>query len=174
MVESQNSWYIPKLELYDRIIKIANTCLVYFRPVSFDFGHHVDGGYALITGGAGGIGKTCAHHFAQRGINLFLIDYNAKLLEQTGKELSGKYPTIDVKLKAMDLTQLTDNEVFDQFKASIADVKIGILFNNAGIAEYKLLDFTANTHKDITTWVFTWTKAEISPFYSRTAFCWAN
>lgn len=49
----------------------------------------------------------------------------------------------------MDLTQLTDNKVFDEFKAAIADVKIGILFNNAGVAEYRLLDFTANTHKEM-------------------------
>jgi len=40
--------------------------LVYFRPASFDFNYHADGGFALITGGAGGIGKQCAIEWAER------------------------------------------------------------------------------------------------------------
>ena len=42
---------------------------VYFGPITFDFKKHAAGGYALITGGAGGIGKSTAHQMAQRGID---------------------------------------------------------------------------------------------------------
>merc|ERR1712200_58341 len=78
---------------------------VYFGPITFDFKKHAAGGYALITGGAGGIGKSTAHQMAQRGIDLFLIDFNEKLLEKTVAEIRRKYPDIKVVGKTMDLTK---------------------------------------------------------------------
>ena len=64
--------------------------------------YHADGGYALITGGAGGIGKSTAKQMAQKGINLFLIDFDEKLLLETEKEFRSTFPKIDVKTKEMD------------------------------------------------------------------------
>ena len=40
-----------------RLVQIARTCLTYAMPARADFVKFADGGYALITGGAGGIGK---------------------------------------------------------------------------------------------------------------------
>jgi len=34
-------------------------------------------------------------------------------------------------------------------KESISSLKIGILFNSAGIAEYKLMNFTENTYEEV-------------------------
>ena len=124
---------------------------VYFRSCKFDFNYQADDGYALITGGAGGIGKACAAQFAQRGIDIFLIDFNGALLEQTVTDLRKQYPKINIKSKVMDLTKLKDENVYNQFEEEIGDLKIGILFNNAGIAEYKLLRFVEDTHKEIAT-----------------------
>ena len=50
----------------------------------------------------------------------------------------------------MDLTTLKDQKLFESLAEELNKLKIGILFNNAGIAEYKLLRFTENTHKEIT------------------------
>ena len=50
----------------------------------------------------------------------------------------------------MDLTTLRDNNVFEEFRKTLDGLKIGILFNNAGIAEYKLLRYVENTHKEMT------------------------
>ena len=124
--------------------------MVYFKSCKFDFNHHADGGYALITGGADGIGKACANLLAQRGINLYLMDINTTLLQKTVNDLQVKYPKISVKSKVMDLTKLKDEKVFSELEAEISDLKIGILFNNAGIAEYKPWRFVENSHKDIT------------------------
>ena len=71
--------------------------LVYFSPPKTDFVKYADGGYAMITGGAGGIGKSFADQFGKMGINLFLVDFNESLLNATKKELESKYPNILVK-----------------------------------------------------------------------------
>ena len=125
--------------------------MVYFRSCKFDFNYHADGGYAFITGGAGGIGKAFAIQMADRGIDLFLIDFNGDLLTETVNELQGRYPKISIKSAVIDLTTLTEETAFKAFEESVRDMKIGILFNNAGIAEYKFLRFTESTHNEITT-----------------------
>ena len=55
--------------------------IYYFYPLKTDFVKYADGGYAMITGGAGGIGKSFADQFGQLGINLFLVDFNEPLLK---------------------------------------------------------------------------------------------
>ena len=68
--------------------------MVYFFPPKTDFVKYADGGYAMITGGAGGIGKSFADQFGKLGINLFLVDFNEPLLKATKQELESKYPNI--------------------------------------------------------------------------------
>jgi 17beta-estradiol 17-dehydrogenase / very-long-chain 3-oxoacyl-CoA reductase len=63
---------------------------VHFFPREFDFKGVAGDGYALITGGAEGIGKQCALHFAEKGINLMLVDFNEKKLKETTKEITEK------------------------------------------------------------------------------------
>ena len=63
---------------------------------SYDFSYS---GKALITGGAGGIGKQTAIEFAKLGINLYLMDYNGTMLDKTVKEIKTAYPKIQVKSK---------------------------------------------------------------------------
>ena len=55
---------------------------------------------ALITGGAGGIGKQTAIEFAKLGIDLYLMDYNGTMLDKTVNEIKKSYPKIKVKCKA--------------------------------------------------------------------------
>ena len=87
---------------------------------------------------------------AQRGINLYLIDFNKDLLTETVAELSKNFPKIEIKSKVMDMTKLRNEDEFNKFREEMTSIKIGILFNNAGIAEYKLFRYTENTHKEIT------------------------
>ena len=86
---------------------------------------------------------------ARRGIDLYLIDFNKDLLSKTVVELSRAFPKIQVKSKVMDMTKLRDEQEFNKFRDELQSLKIGILFNNAGIAEYKLFRYTENTHSDI-------------------------
>jgi len=103
----------------------------------------------MITGGAGGIGKATAEQMAIRGIDLILIDFNGKLLEKTVTEFQKKYPDIKIIGKTMDLTKIVDEDEYQKFEDEFRNFKIGILFNNAGIAEYNLLRFTEGTHSKI-------------------------
>jgi len=124
---------------------------VYFRPCTFDFNYYGNEAYALITGGADGIGKATAKQFAKRGINLFLVDFNKTNLDNTVSQIQQEYPSVDVKATVMDLTTLTDERVFNKFKDSLSDIKIGILFNSAGVFEYKVLRYLENSHKEMNT-----------------------
>ena len=66
-----------------RLIGISRVLMMYFFEPKVDFTKFADGGYALITGGAGGIGRAFAYQFAKMGISLYLLDFNEKLLSET-------------------------------------------------------------------------------------------
>ena len=55
------------------------------------------GKVAIITGGAGGIGKALAEEMAERGCYLVLADVNAELLEKTAVELRATGAQLDAK-----------------------------------------------------------------------------
>ena len=104
-----------------KIINIIRLCLTYTLPARADFAKFADGGFvsdleffrptslisydisysnkALITGGAGGIGKQTAIEFAKLGIDLYLMDYNGTMLDKTVKEIKTAYPGIQVRNK---------------------------------------------------------------------------
>jgi len=132
-----------------RIINIIRLCLTYILPARADFVKFADGGFALITGGAGGIGKQTAFEFAKLGIDLYLMDYNGTMLDKTVNEIKKSYPKIKVKCKTMDLSTIKDEKVYLELCNELSKLKIGILFNCAGIAEYKVFRFNDNTHKEI-------------------------
>jgi NAD(P)-dependent dehydrogenase (short-subunit alcohol dehydrogenase family) len=83
---------------------------------------------AIITGGAGSIGKTTAKLFLEEGAKVFLVDVNEQELRSVEAELEGsriKYCVADVS-KAEDVQHYV-NEAVKEFG------KIDIFFNNAGI-----------------------------------------
>ena len=55
------------------------------------------GKVAIITGGAGGIGKALAEEMAERGCYLVLADINTELLEKTAAELRATGAQLDAK-----------------------------------------------------------------------------
>ena len=59
--------------------------------------------YALITGGASGLGKELAILFAKEGINLYLVSSNPKNLEAAKEEL--KQYKVNVETLALDLSK---------------------------------------------------------------------
>ncbi len=83
---------------------------------------------AIITGGAGSIGKTTAKLFLDHGAKVLLVDMKEDELQKAVDELGSK----DVKYSVADVTKSADvqNYVSDAVKAF---GKIDIFFNNAGI-----------------------------------------
>jgi NAD(P)-dependent dehydrogenase (short-subunit alcohol dehydrogenase family) len=83
---------------------------------------------AIITGGAGSIGRTTAKLFLDEGAKVLLVDLNEDSLKQAVEELGSK----KVKYTAADVTKSEDVQRYaaDAVKAF---GKIDIFFNNAGI-----------------------------------------
>src|SRR5690554_2915543 len=83
---------------------------------------------ALITGGAGSIGKQTAKVFLEEGAKVFLVDLNEEELKKAVEELGGE----NVQYCVADVSKSSDvqNYVNETVKAY---GKIDVFFNNAGI-----------------------------------------
>ena len=86
----------------------------------------------LITGASSGIGATYAERFARRGHDLVLVARDKARLEALAIHLRQQYP-VAVDVLQADLTQSSDLEVVEARLRD--DSSIGILINNAGIAQ---------------------------------------
>lgn len=82
---------------------------------------------ALITGGAGGIGKATAKLFTDEGANVMLVDLNKEELEKTIEEIG--HP--NVKYMVADVRNPDDVKKYVA-KTKEAFGKIDVFFNNAG------------------------------------------
>lgn len=83
---------------------------------------------AIITGGAGGIGKATAKLFLEQGAKVVIVDLNIEILEKAVKDLNHEnlsYCVGDVS-KAKDVENYV-KKTLDVYK------KIDVFFNNAGI-----------------------------------------
>src|SRR5690606_5450012 len=83
---------------------------------------------AIITGGAGSIGKTTAKLFLDNGAKVLLVDRKEDELKKTVAELKSEH----VKYSAADVTNAADVQRY------VSDAvtnfgKVDIFFNNAGI-----------------------------------------
>ena len=60
------------------------------------------GNWAVITGATDGIGKGLAFEFARIGVNVVLLSRTQSKLDETAAEIKAKYPTVEVKVLAVD------------------------------------------------------------------------
>jgi short-subunit dehydrogenase len=86
----------------------------------------------LITGASSGIGAVYAERFAQRGHDLVLVARDNARLQALAARLSTK-SGVAVDLLPADLTQPADLAAVDARLRE--DARIGILVNNAGVAQ---------------------------------------
>ncbi|WP_114998541.1 SDR family NAD(P)-dependent oxidoreductase [Xanthomonas campestris] len=86
----------------------------------------------LITGASTGIGATYAERFAQRGHNLVLVARDKTRLQALAERLQ-KAHGVNVDLLPADLTERADLAAVEARLRT--DTSIGILINNAGIAQ---------------------------------------
>src|SRR6185295_14610544 len=68
---------------------------------------------ALITGGAGGIGRATAHRLLGEGAIVCLTDIDAKALAETEKEFQAKYGKDSVRVVTCNVTD--EQSVIDSF-----------------------------------------------------------
>lgn len=98
----------------------------------------------LITGASAGIGAVYADRFARRGHDLVLVARDAEKLSSLAAALRQQYG-VSVDVLPADLTQPQD--VARVERRLQEDTQIGILINNAGIAQSG--GFTAQTAESI-------------------------
>lgn len=86
----------------------------------------------LITGASTGIGATYAERFANRGHDLVLVARDRARLEALAAQLKEKHG-VSVEVLAADLTNADDLSAVEARLRE--DARIGVLINNAGIAQ---------------------------------------
>ena len=83
---------------------------------------------AIITGGSGGIGSTCAKMLLEKGAKVLLVDLNEDALKQTVDDLGGD----QVSCCVADVSK--DSDVKNYVQTAIEHYgRIDHLFNNAGV-----------------------------------------
>ncbi|CAG9858788.1 unnamed protein product [Phyllotreta striolata] len=93
----------------------------------------INGKVALVTGGAGGIGRCIVEALLENGIKgVVIADINEEQGTKVVSELSQKFNPTQILYQKTDVTVVESFE--DAFKAAIQQFQhIDILFNNAGI-----------------------------------------
>jgi NAD(P)-dependent dehydrogenase (short-subunit alcohol dehydrogenase family) len=88
----------------------------------------LSGRRALITGGAGHLGRVMAHTLAGMGADLVLVDLDSEKLEETGEELNDRFPS---KVRTFFCDLESEDERGDFAKTVLETGGINILINNA-------------------------------------------
>ena len=86
----------------------------------------LEGKVAVVTGGAGGIGRETARRFAEEGASVCIVDLADEPGQETASEIDGIYVHADVT-DPEDVQRMYD-ETAERFGG------IDVLFNNAGIS----------------------------------------
>lgn len=96
--------------------------------------YRFDGGTAVVTGAASGIGAALAAALADRGSNLALVDRDDAQLEEVRQGIVARHPGLEVRSY---LAELSHTETLEDLAARLlADHgSITLLINNAGMAQ---------------------------------------
>ncbi len=91
------------------------------------------GKVALVSGGAGGIGRAIVERLLNEGACAVLLDIDAAALEEVGAELAETYGRDPVRTAVCDVTR--EDSVRKAFEQAVIDYGgVDILVSNAGIA----------------------------------------
>lgn len=85
--------------------------------------------WALVTGGSSGIGLALVNRLASQGISVVIVAYPDALLPKAIETLSLKYPSVEFRSIALDLSTPTAADVIAK---DTEDLDINLVFNNAG------------------------------------------
>ena len=97
--------------------------------------HDLYGHYAIVTGGAGGIGLEFAKALAEMKCNLLLIDRDGDRLNHASLIIKEGKQDIQINTLELDLTDLHVTEKLEEFCES-NHIDPDILINNAGIFSF--------------------------------------
>jgi short-subunit dehydrogenase len=91
-----------------------------------------EGGTAVVTGAASGIGAALAHELAERGSNLVLVDRDGPRLAGVVSSIRAEHPGLEVSSHVVDLSDL---DAVRRLGTSLTALpRVTLLVNNAGVA----------------------------------------
>jgi short-subunit dehydrogenase len=99
-------------------------------------GHPLDG-TVVVTGASSGIGEALARQLGSRSAHLVLMARRVARLETLAQALRRAHPALQVTVLPCDLSDMAS---IDAAVASLADVPIDGLINNAGIGDIDLFE----------------------------------
>jgi uncharacterized protein len=88
---------------------------------------HQYGPWALITGGASGIGAEFGRQLAAMGLNLVIVDVQTAMMKEHAGKLMKQYGIIVRPVNA----DLSKNDFMKKIHPAVKDITIGLLVNNA-------------------------------------------
>jgi short-subunit dehydrogenase len=88
------------------------------------------GPWALVTGASSGIGEAFARRLAEIGLNLVLVALPEEKLKNVADDLQSEY-SVSTRVVPVDLSR---GDFLPVIKQATADLQVGLLVNNAGIA----------------------------------------
>ena len=89
------------------------------------------GPWALIAGGAEGIGRAYASYIAEQGLDLLIVDRDRESLQQCCRSLEAEYGVTCVAVHA----DLADRSVLEVITEAVAGREVGLLVYNAALAD---------------------------------------
>ncbi|CAD8092571.1 unnamed protein product [Paramecium sonneborni] len=124
--------YLTTKFLFRRAKAIISTLSLQQVDIANRYGK---GSYALITGGAGGIGREFALDLARKGFNLIIVDFNQASLDSIQQEIKSIKSDLMVKTLLIDFAQGDNPEFYKKFQQEISKLDISILINNVGTSK---------------------------------------
>ena len=97
----------------------------------------LEGKIAIVTGGAGGIGKAISGIFAQRGAQVVLADMQVDQAEKAAQEIAGAYGQRTLAVSLDVSNQASAKAMAEKVQNEFG--RIDILVNNAGVTRDNLL-----------------------------------
>src|SRR5262249_32002855 len=88
------------------------------------------GPWALVTGASSGIGEAFARRLAESGVNLVLVARREDRLRKLADDLRSQH-SVSTRVVPVDLSR---DDFLPAIEQATADVQVGLLVNNAGIA----------------------------------------
>lgn len=89
----------------------------------------MQGGVAVITGAASGIGAGLARHASARGMAVVLADWDKDGLDKLASELKGEVASLKVDVREESGMEALADLAYDRFG------QVDLLFNNAGVLQ---------------------------------------
>jgi short-subunit dehydrogenase len=108
---------------------LKNGGKVSMKRLSVDEFKHQYGPWAVVAGGALGLGEAWCNELASRGLNIVSLDRQQEPLDLQAQHLRNKY---GVTVRSVN-ADLTDSDILSQIKEQTNDIEVGLLVFSAAM-----------------------------------------